>query len=501
MKREVFKYPTTVEVLKLLTPGSLKQNLAKAVRLWVILRSIYGDDDDEVKLELREEFNFLEWRNLFFLDAAKSHSRDQTPSLHHEKCRCATKLTEWLFASNLSVEKNQWFGSFKQYYSIQDDELDNLLLTGTIKNPKNSNQEDKSVDTNNKKKPHSFSKSLSDGRLFAVTSRNFKDHDFQSLVNLGWLKTQKINNQDTYLKVDKFPEFFLARLEDIEDNLSEKFTNEELSAFNNFLSKPINGVQRFFIHTEYIVHPTLYERVELLQKQLKDIWTQDKVALVKLTYQSAKLYQETVDCIVYPVCIYYYQRAPYLFAYGQIPKADSENSWSQIDWYDYRLDRIIQLNNLTQNLDNVNIPKHFLDRCQGKYPPSPDNIKDEMSAAWGFDIYKQQELLLLRFDQYFYANYIHRTERDEMFKKISQKQAEMLVKSHTPTASLAQKNLLSVVQSRSESDIYCKVDYRVKDNNIVMRLRAWGLNVEVILPFHFRQDMKKDMEATYKLYR
>lgn len=220
-----------------------------------------------------------------------------------------------------------------------------------------------------------------------------------------------------------------------------------------------------------------------------------------MTYQSAKLYQETVDCIVYPVCIYYYQRAPYLFAYGQIPKADSENSWGQIDWYDYRLDRIIQLDNLTQNLDDVNIPKHFLDRCQGKYPPSPDDIKDEMSAAWGFDIHKQQELLLLRFDQYFYANYIHRTERDEMFKKISQKQAEMLVKSHTPTASLAQKNLLSVVQSRSESDIYCKVDYRVKDNNIVMRLRAWGPNVEVILPFHFRQDMKRDMEATYKLYR
>jgi hypothetical protein len=67
MKREFFNYPPSVEVLKLLTPGSLKQNLAKAVRLWVILRSIYGDDIDEVKLELEEEFTFIQWCDLFFL--------------------------------------------------------------------------------------------------------------------------------------------------------------------------------------------------------------------------------------------------------------------------------------------------------------------------------------------------------------------------------------------------------------------------------------------------
>jgi CRISPR-associated protein (TIGR03985 family) len=39
------------------------------------------------------------------------------------------------------------------------------------------------------------------------------------------------------------------------------------------------------------------------------------------------------------------------------------------------------------------------------------------------------------------------------------------------------------------------------DNNIVMRLRAWGPNVEVILPWHFRQRMTEDVEATYKLYK
>ncbi|MGH8001291.1 MAG: TIGR03985 family CRISPR-associated protein, partial [Brasilonema sp.] len=491
-------------VLKLLTPGSLKQNLAKAVRLWVILRSLYGDDADEIQLELKEEFTFLQWRDLFFLDAIKQHSRDKAPILHHEKCRCSTKLTEWLFASTLSIEKRKWSQSFQKYYSIQSDELESLLLTGMITtSKKNSQPDDDSVTTRNSQKSHKFSKSLSDGRLFGVTSRNLKEYDFQSLVNLGWLKkasNQREVNKVEYLKVEKFPEFFLARLEEVQ-NPSEQFTNEELSAFNHSLSQPINGIQRFFIHAEYIVHPRLYERVESLQKQLKNIWAQDNISLVKLSYQSAKLYHDTVDCIVYPVCIYYYQRAPYLFAYGQTPKQDDKNSWSKIDWYDYRLDRILELDELPKNVDDVNIPKHFINKCQGKSPPTPDDIKEKMSAAWGFDIYQPQELLVLKFDQYFYGNNIKGTEREEMFTQISLQQVEKLVRSYTPSASAEQKYLLSTLQSRSPNDIYCKVDYRVDDNNIVMRLRAWGPKVEVILPWHFRERMTRDMEATYRLYK
>lgn len=123
-----------------------------------------------------------------------------------------------------------------------------------------------------------------------------------------------------------------------------------------------------------------------------------------------------------------------------------------------------------------------------------------MSAAWGFDIYQPQELLVLKFDQYFYGNNIKGTEREEMFRQISLQQVERLVKSYTPSASPEQKYLLSTLQSRSPNDIYCKVDYRVDDNNIVMRLRAWGPKVEVILPLHFRERMARDVEATYKLY-
>lgn len=61
--RPQFTYPPTVGFLQILALGSLKQNLPKAIRLWVILRSLYGNDSDEVKLNLGEHFTYEEWRN------------------------------------------------------------------------------------------------------------------------------------------------------------------------------------------------------------------------------------------------------------------------------------------------------------------------------------------------------------------------------------------------------------------------------------------------------
>jgi CRISPR-associated protein (TIGR03985 family) len=510
-KREVFNYPATIEVLKLLTPGSLKQNLAKAVRLWVILRSLYGGNGDDVKLQLADEFTFLEWRNLFFIDAKRHHVRDSIPSLHHPECRCSKQLIDWLFTSSLSIDKVQWCQTFRQYYDIEVVELENLLLTGILTGIVTNCQPD---DGGGKPQiSKRFSKALTEGRLFAVTSRNLKENDFQTLVNLGWLTYKQEKDKDIYTKIDEFPGIFLSRenisLESGQKLAQEQFTNEELSAFNNSLSQPINGVQRFFIHTEYIIHPRLYNHVESLQQQLKQIWEQEKIAFLKLNYRSAKLYQDTVDCIVYPVCIYYYQRAPYLFAYGQIPQPENENAWSQINWYDYRIDRILALQELsrtTDELEKYDIPKYLIDKCWGKYPPTPNDIKHKMSEAWGFDIYQPGELLILRFNQYFYANNIQGTERDEMFAKVSPTQVQTWIKFHrlvadkaSPIAPTERQHLISKVKSDRNS-IYCKIDYRQNDNNIVMRLRAWGPNVEVILPWSLRQRMRKEIEETYQFY-
>ncbi|NES67198.1 MAG: TIGR03985 family CRISPR-associated protein [Okeania sp. SIO2D1] len=80
------------------------------------------------------------------------------------------------------------------------------------------------------------------------------------------------------------------------------------------------------------------------REKLKEIWHSQPIPPIKITYVSARNFQDRQDdeedYIVYPVCLYYSQRAPYLFAYGQTLK---DYSGTRIDWYDYRLDRIKSL--------------------------------------------------------------------------------------------------------------------------------------------------------------
>jgi CRISPR-associated protein (TIGR03985 family) len=47
----------------------------------------------------------------------------------------------------------------------------------------------------------------------------------------------------------------------------------------------------------------------------------------------------SLDCVVFPVCIYYFQRAVYLCGYGESPDRNSE-------WYNFRLDHIEAMNSL-----------------------------------------------------------------------------------------------------------------------------------------------------------
>lgn len=62
---DVFKFSPDVEFLQILARGSLKQNLPKAVRLWVILRSIYGPETDPIKVKLTDKFTYNDWCERF----------------------------------------------------------------------------------------------------------------------------------------------------------------------------------------------------------------------------------------------------------------------------------------------------------------------------------------------------------------------------------------------------------------------------------------------------
>lgn len=82
-------------------------------------------------------------------------------------------------------------------------------------------------------------------------------------------------------------------------------------------------------------------------------------------------------------------------------------------------------------------------------------------------------MLLIRFDRYFHNLYIQGTEREKLFQNISYKQAQSLINNSKDKLEQKQQ-LLRVLKSRSPDDIYCRINYRKDDYNIIMRLRAWG---------------------------
>jgi CRISPR-associated protein (TIGR03985 family) len=450
MSEQLFSDRPHVELLQWLARGSLKQNLLRAIRLWVWLSSLYGDDKD--RLLLNEPFTFADWRDGFF---NSTHPKGEAiPNLHDPACACARTTAEWIFDAKSGVPASEWRQSLQQHDAIPNMVLDELLQR----------------------------------RLFGVTRRSLHA-DVQILTELGWLKHQA----QKYHRVRDFPTRPVAVSSEPSDTRLNAYdlalVNPDLETIARNLSQPIGGMQRFFLEVDYIISQTNQDRVEDCQDKLRHFWEQTPIPPVKLTYNSAKQ-GRAIECIVYPVCIYYMQRAVYLCAFGQTPQ-------TKVDWNNYRLDRIQQMTHLEWK--DQGIPQLLLEL----YPqnlPNPDYIQQQMAKAWGFDFYLPRKLMLLRFDREFHERYIKGTFRHETFKRVKYQQAEQLIRQHTPQHQ-QQQRLLTVLKSRPPQDAYYQVYYREEDTNVGMRLRAWRPKGEVLLPWELRQSIAKEAEAEFQLYQ
>jgi CRISPR-associated protein (TIGR03985 family) len=493
--RPQFENLPTVQFLHLLAQGNnLKQQLPKAVRLWVILRSLYGIDTDEVKLGLGENFTYNQWRDEFF-SAKNSHTRDKVPPLHDPECNCAKSLKYWLFDSSLCIAEDEWKKSFLPIYKIQADALEMLLYSGKINQPKETTKNPNKKGTRSKPTPpESGYQEIPKYRLFGVTGKNLQ-YDFESLIKLGWLEAKTTKSgiiiEHEYLKVQSFPDINISH-----DNSTETekiITSCDFTEIYDTYREPINGTQRFFMHVDYVVSPEAIDRIGDFKEQLKSIWEKTTVPPISIVYDSASLGKEG-QRLIYPVCLYYFQRAPYLCAFGQRPKNKKD-----IGWYNYRLDRIQTITELDWN--NAEIPVEVRQQWENK-SISPEYIQGEMAEAWGFDFYQDSRVMLLRFDQEFSENYIEDSFRHETFKQIkSQTDFQELSREYSTIPEA--KELLEKIKSNFPNDdsAYYTAKYRVGDNNVIMRLRAWGPNVEVLLPQELRDRVKEDSEKTWQLYQ
>ena len=446
-----FSEAPDVLLLRSLTRGALKQNLLRALRLWVWLRILYADPD-ETRDCLPDSFTFAVWRTTFF---SESHPADEKiPPLHDRSCACARTTLDWLLLLAPELDLSAWKTSLRHHDCLPP-QLDTWL----------------------------------EQRLFGVTRRSL-DEDLRLLANLGWVSRQKLH----YQRVETFPDYPRTGTP---TSHTLSLLHPDLLAIATTLAYPINGQQRFFLHVEYVVPKDATDRVDDWQSLLRQIWEQVPVPPVQLTFYSAKL-DALCTTIVYPVCVYYAQRATYLCAWGQLPaRGEIARSETGMDWRHYRLDRIQAIQPLTW--DAANIPKALHQAYQRKALPTPDTIQEQMDEAWGFDFYQPVSTLLLRFDQDFAKRYINNSLRHETFITVSYAQAKALVQA-TLTDPYRQKTLLTLLQSRSPHDAYYTAQYRNHDPNILLRLRAWRPHLEVLLPWDLRQTITSEVRQEGQLY-
>ncbi|MGI0493520.1 TIGR03985 family CRISPR-associated protein, partial [Alkalinema pantanalense CENA528] len=265
-----FDHPPTIDLLSHLTSGTLNQpnNLAKALRLWTILQTLYSEETDP----LPPSFTSAQWRNLHYPNGFPLH-------------------TAHTLLKNTPIDLHTWTIDYTHRYPKEAPHLTQRLQEIPFK----------------------------------ISDRTLRN-DFATLATLGWLHPQGSGNQRQYQRT------------------------------------PINGQQRFILDLENIMSSDLSHQLTHFLQQLHQLWQAPLTSPIRLQYRSARRYQAEFDLITYPVCIYYCQRAPYLFAYGQTP-----NTPDTLAWYDYRLDHILNITPITW----ADVPPTWLPKNGSTHPPPP----------------------------------------------------------------------------------------------------------------------------------
>lgn len=466
---QTFPNPPNPKILQQLANGSIDQmqNLTRAIRLWVLLSWLYSDEGYNA---LANSFTYADWRAAFFGENYKDEKQEDIANYPDPNCACNKTTQQWLIKWDVSVK--EWRQSLQKEIAISDRDLDELLAE----------------------------------KLFAQVRKSLQN-DFDLLVSRNWLQliTDAPGRSKNYRRIETIPSIF-NRSEDsnTESNLSSK-AQIYLDMFS-FLdpSLPLLAEQvvaagdednhRVFLYVDYLVPESspLEDAVEQFQSELQEIWDSGNITPLLITYRSA--HQNLIkECVVYPVCIYFMDRAKYLCGYGSTPKGD-------INWYKYRLDRIISKRIEPLDWQDTRVPQLLKEKHQENNLPTPKTVNDMLKEAWGCDFYKETALMVLRFDRTFARSYLQGIAIHNTFTAIDCDRAATLIAQYTPNPK-QREALLDTLQSRPTTDAYYQVYYRVTDYHPLRWLRALGSEVEILLPWDLRAKMAVEIQNTWNLYQ
>lgn len=468
----LFRNPPQPTLLQRLSKGLLEQShhLSRAVRLWAWLRWLYGDPGYAA---LPDCFTYTDWRQAFFSETHQDEKREDILNPHESNCACTKTTTQWL--EELDIPIDEWRQSLKKQTSLSDSNLEDLL------------QE----------------------RLFAQVRKSLQS-DLDLLVSLGWLQRvpSETGRSKHYRRVEVLPISNKQENLESEGNLTTKeqvyvaqtlemigFLDPNIPFLAEQISEqPHKDTHRVFLYVDYLVPESTQKQddVDQLQGELQEIWASEQIPPLLLTYHSAHL-DLVKECVIYPVCIYYMERAKYLCAYGSTPKGE-------INWHNYRLDRICSKRLMSLDWKDPRVPQLLREKYEDDQLPTQKTVQAKLKQAWGFDFYKPSALMLLRFNQNFHDRYIRGTFLHHTFEPVDYQQAASVLKQHTPNPE-HRDTLLEILQYRSPNDAYYTAQYRVTDYHVIRRLRALGSEVEILSPWELREKIALDIQHSWNHYR
>lgn len=469
----IFDNPPNPALLQKLAKGSLEQsqNLTRAIRLWVLLRWLYSD---EGYIVLPGSFTYPDWREAFFGENYKDERQQDILNYPEPNCACHKTTRKWLADLNISVD--EW-----QHFLQKQVPISNAALNTCLEE-----------------------------RLFAQVRKSLQS-DFDLLVSRHWLEqiAEAVGRSKQYRRVKELPSIiYQIEYSPVENHLTPKaqayvagalgmfsFLDPSFPVLADQISEeiPDEDSHRVFLYVDYVVPESspLQDSVDQIQSELQEIWDSGEILPLLLTYRSA--HQNSIkECVIYPVCIYFMERAKYLCAYGSNPK-------DQINWYKYRIDRIISKRLEPLNWQDTRIPQLLREKYLENRLPTPQTVNTMLKQAWGCDFYKDIGLMILRFEHDFHQNYMEGISIHHQFAPINYDRITTFIKQHTSKPE-QRKILLEILQSRPINDIYYQAHYRVGDYSVIRWLRALGSKVEVMFPWELRQKIASEIQKIWDLY-
>ncbi|ELR98435.1 TIGR03985 family CRISPR-associated protein [Gloeocapsa sp. PCC 73106] len=303
----------------------------------------------------------------------------------------------------------------------------------------------------------------------------------------------------------------LSHVYDIANILYQEFETDTLSLISDlFKDNPL----RFFLKLENIVSKENVDKIEDVIVELKSIWKDSEIKPVKIRYKSASKGGKVFALVIYPICAFYNKRIIYLAGYGSSP-----HNQQGLDYNIYRLDRFLPLSDgkkqyyqsLEWNDNSSDIVQKLSKEKDELLKWNSEHIYKQLSQALGVDIHRQIKTMLLRFPEEFHKGYIEGSKRHETFKRLEFQNINQFLTEFKRIVEVEirpeEEELIRKIVTKHPQDAYYTMRYRHGQEggydvefDVVMRLRAWGHNAEILHPADLRQRMKEDYERAWNIY-